>query len=516
MGAPVSLLGQVRGFARDFPRDRMPPGYLWDSVDFVPTIMDATLTGRGGWDWGSDDLGADVQTGILATFLSGDQLLVQAGGNLMQVNPEAPYNTIANRGGAWGSLQNPVLLRDVVVQTLSNGSAPPQLWRSTGAPTNGTAAMKHPKFATVFKSMLVSGGSPGEEHVVRFSVPGKDLANADSYDDASNYLTSQKITALAALRSMILVFHPSTVERIRGSQPASSVAAQPGDMFVENLFDNAGCQEPKTIASWNDNIIFADEHGVHLTDGATIKNLVNQGGIQSFWRPLWQERLSACGTVFLDYYMITLRNQLPPPGPIVGTTLICDLNRRQWFRFNNINVLTLISSGGSTGVERVWGGRAGSNRLSRLGPCFFPTGSGTRIDADGTPVLPVFETAWYPLGEEGRKRARFAYLSYDVRVPPVTGLDDLPGTYDTREPIEIGPRAVVDEAVQVSYIRSPQDIAYTSMGHVPSTTTRTRFRLPLGQFPYGVAFQTKLTTSANVVRVFDLAVEAQPAERSRV
>jgi hypothetical protein len=67
VAAPQSLLGQARAFARDYPRDRMPAGYLWDVVDYVPLIIDAGLTGRGGWVWGSNAMGGDASAGILAS-----------------------------------------------------------------------------------------------------------------------------------------------------------------------------------------------------------------------------------------------------------------------------------------------------------------------------------------------------------------------------------------------------------------------------------------------------------------
>ena len=46
MGKPSALLQEANSFARDFPRDRMPEGYMWDMVDFVPVLLDAQLTGQ--------------------------------------------------------------------------------------------------------------------------------------------------------------------------------------------------------------------------------------------------------------------------------------------------------------------------------------------------------------------------------------------------------------------------------------------------------------------------------------
>src|SRR5262245_4150296 len=81
MGSPVQVLGTARAFARDYPRDQMPSGYLWDVLDFVPAIIDNQLTGRGRWDWGSAVTpdAKDINAGILASFTTGDQVLVQTG-----------------------------------------------------------------------------------------------------------------------------------------------------------------------------------------------------------------------------------------------------------------------------------------------------------------------------------------------------------------------------------------------------------------------------------------------------
>jgi hypothetical protein len=325
--------------------------------------------------------------------------------------------------------------------------------------------------------------------------------------------TGGTITALAALRSVILAFHAGFTERIRGSIPPH--AQVDGDLLTELAFARAGCPEPKTIAYWNENIIFADEHGVHMTDGAVIRNLASQGGISYFWRTLWGTRLTVAACVFLDYYQITIR----PPAPGPSVTLICDLNSRQWFRFQNVYALSYVASGGGIGMERIWAGMAGTGRLSRPSACYFPVfGTGSLADADGAPVMPEFETGWYRLGQEGRKRVRFAYLSYDVRSNSLASVSDFPGA-GTFERESDGERPVLTDVpamLELSYIRAPQDPTYTIAGSFPSTPDYRRYRLPIGQFPYGVAFKVRQTAPATVNRVFDLAVEAQAAERSRI
>jgi len=512
MAAPHSLLEGARAFARDFTRDQMPKGYLWDVVDYVPTIVDATLTGRGGWRWGTNDLGGIIQSGILAPFVGGDQLLFQTtGGRLVQVDAAATgvAATIADRGAIVGCLQNPVFRHNETIWFDWTGTSVPYVVRASGPPVAVAASAPHPRVGCIWGEYLVVGGAAGEEDVVRFSHPTNDLTTAGGWDAVSSLRTSSTVTALAALRAVIIVFHAGSAERIRGSIPPNS-AGVADDLNLEPLFSHVGCPDPKALASWNENVVFADEHGVHVTDGAVIRNLVSQGGILTFWRNLWYTRTSVSATTFLDYYMITL-------GQSTGSvTLVVDLNKRQWFRLTNMPVGTYVSSGGSSVAERVWGGLTTANRAIRVGPVFFPAPGGQLADDDGTPVLPVFETPWYRLGEEGRKRVRFAYLSYDARssgsVASKVDLDE----EEIPPPATPELAAALAPVLEVGYIRSPQQTTYTALGQLPFTSEYSRYRLPLGQFPYGVAFRVRQTAASTVTRIFDLAVEAQAAERSRV
>jgi hypothetical protein len=523
MGAPTSLLGDARAFARDFPRDRMPKGFLWDVLDYVPSIIDAVLTGRGGWIWGSTAMGGDPETGIYVPFLSGDKQFVQAtDGRLYDIGLAAPY-TATNIAPIARAKQNPIFFIDTVIHFDRTGATSPALITAPGGvPAIAAMNAAHPK-ATVgspWKGYVVYGGAPGEENVVRFTVPNQPLAAASSFDANSFYPTALPVTALEGMRSVILIFHGGSVERLRGSQPAHGTSQ--GDFILEPLFDRAGTIDPLSIATWNDNCVFADEHGVHITDGSVIRNLASQGGILYFWRALYEHKISMCATTFLDYYIVTVRRS----DTSVPFTLVCDLNKRQWFRFSNIPALCYLASSTGTGMERIWAGLAGKGRLARLGPCFFPVLDSVLIqDDDGTPVLPVFETPWYRLGQEGRKRIRFAYLSYDARVPgALLAQDDLSASWrladdeDGIPPVlqhEIATRAA-SQALSLGYVRSPQDPAYTTLGQFPSTQGYTRYRLPVGQFPYGVAFKVAQAIPTSTLRIFDLGVEDQAGERSRV
>jgi len=517
------MLGAARAFARDFPRDRMPQGYLWDVTDYVPTLIDAGLTGRGAWIWGSTALGGDAEAGILATYSTGDRLMFScADGHLWEINNmDTPPYTAVDRGPIARAKQNPVQLENTVIHFDGTGATVPKLITAPSAPTAApTLADMHssaPKarYGIAWgkqQDYVVVGGVDSAPADVFFSPPGNP---SGTWDANSVRGTTHNVTGLAALRAVIIVFHAGSTSRIRGSTPPFTGDGGNSDMNTEPLFERVGCTDAKSIAYWQDNVVFADEHGVHVTDGAVIRNLVSQGGILYYWRPLYQNKLSLAACTFLDYYIITV---LRTDG--ISVTLICDLTKRQWFKFTNVPALSYVASPGAQGMERIWAGMQGMARLARIGPCFFPVlESALQQDANGVNVLPSFETPWYRLTAEGRKRIRFGYLSYDVRTPTAIVLEgELDPELGTPEPPPPPPQVLSELApvLDVGYITTPQQTAYTSIGVLPGTTEYSRYRLPVGRLPYGVAFRVKQTSPSSATRVFDLGIEGQPIERSRV
>lgn len=495
MASPLSLLDSPHAFARDFARDRMPKGYLWDMADFVPNLLDSELTGRGGWTWGSTAMGGKVIGGIYAPYKASDKLLVIAdNGQLYDIQLSVP-NTATAVGAVPLCAQNPVMHRDWVFTFDTSQAATPRVIKNAAGAVS-ISAMAHataPKarYGTVYKDRLVVGNIPGEEQRVQFSYPGfilKDDPNtgnpiAMKWDPLGYMDSSLAITGIGAMRSMILVFHAGSVERIRGSIPPGTDIAS--DMFLEPLFDRAGCTDARSIAYWNDNCLFADERGIHLTDGSIVRNLVSQAGLLFFWRQLYQQKLTLSAATYLDYYICTVRRT---DG--IAVTLICDLNRRSMFRFTNVDATSFIQSVGAQ--EKLWAGDGNAQRLAELSSCFFPVfGSGDIVDADGEAVLPFFETPWMRVGKEGRKRIRHAYLSYDVQ--------------------HSGAPAPV---IQVGFAETPIVTSYVTAGEVLPSVKYQRRKLAIGKQPYGISFRVKQVAPSAVTRIYDIGIEQEAKEPS--
>jgi hypothetical protein len=531
MAKPLSLLQGINAFARDFARDRMPRGYLWDLVDYVPALLDAMLVSRGAWRWASAVAPADFEGGIHALFKAGERLLaVDATGTLRNIDlTTGALTTVAVMHRV---AQNPVQYMDYVIVPDAAGAASARVVNWNGSAYTNVAmhasALKG-RYAAVYKGRILLANAVGLEGRIAFSPPGlidPDPAPPDNsgkpdlipWDSLSYFSTSLPLTGIGALRAVVLLFHEGSVERLRGAIPPS--ASDPlGDMFLEPLYERAGCGDARSIAYWNDNCIFADERGVHFTDGAIVKNLCTQGGILTYWRTLYRQRLTVAADTFLDYYIITVIRQ-----DNVAVTLICDLNRRTWFRFTNIRARGFIHSVGAQ--EQLWGCRKDAARLTKLSDCFFPPRTALAIDEDGTNVLPVLETPWYRLAEEGRKRIRHSYLSYDVREDAALaqawrGEPDEEG--QVLEEIEQDAQALngqvkatLGKILELGYITNPHDLVYTLAGGLPATNGYSRYRLPVRKNPYGIAFRVRQLAPSFVTRIYDLGVEAQAEERSRV
>ena len=71
---PTSILGDVRGFARDYSLDALPRGYVWDLVDYIPRRRGARLDGRGPWTFFTPhSLAGPIWGGYHAPFTGGHE-----------------------------------------------------------------------------------------------------------------------------------------------------------------------------------------------------------------------------------------------------------------------------------------------------------------------------------------------------------------------------------------------------------------------------------------------------------
>lgn len=512
MAEPQSLLDVVSGIGRDFAIDALPKGFVWDMIDYIPNRRGARLEGRGPWAYHSTSaLGGTVWGGKHAPFTKGAKLLVHAGANLY----DHPFGTTPGAATSIGalfasSLQNGVMLRDRVYFSDGAGLLVPKVVTYTGAtPTIAAlgASAPKPKLIEVYKDRLIATADPANPSRVRFSPIETDGGPLGTWDSTSWFDLSRPITAWAPMASQILCFQSKSIEKLRGSIPPG--VNLESDMFPEMFSDQMGCVDPQSVCNWQENVIFANARGVHLTDGATIRSLSDQGSIGDLWRTLYERKRAGTQVVsgvFLDYLFVTILSDIQAgiPPENLPVTLVCDLNNRTWFRLSNIDVTCYIES--ESGVEEMFGGMDVTNRIIRISPLFYghidlpetgapPPTVVDSVDGDGKPVLPLLDLGFKKLGPEGVKRLRHIYVAHQSQ--------------RTTVPAEI---------FQVEYRVNPAPFRtdFQVAGTLASQQQYTRSRVNVGRRGYGIQIVLRQILPTYITRIFDIAVGEWPQDRGKL
>ena len=525
MTVPISLLGSVRGFARDHDISNMPQGFVWDLADWIPDRRGAKLEARAPWTYFSTPAFAGpAWGGKHAAFRAGTKLLIGGtGGNLYDVNPQTGASTLIGALFA-NSMQNGVLLRDRVYFADASGTVVPKVvTNASGTLAIGNCHSTAPK-ATVlgaYKERLIAGGVPaavGDPSIVYFSPletqgTAPNVGPLSAWDAKSVIGMTRAITGIWPMAAQILVFHDGSIERIRGSiPPATNVNT---DMYTDVFSSQVGCSDPASISAWQENVCFANPHGVYLTDGATIRSLTDQGGISDLWRQAYAQKktgtqVHAC--VFRDLLIVTILTNWSSSTPDEQrpTTFLCNLMDRTWFRFRNINATCYVPS--EIGVEEAWWGvdasvpTLGSPQIAQFSPMMFgpfefdPDVGGTptapdSVDGNGLPVLTHIRTGWMKLGPEGVKRLRHVYVSHLTQAQSQTKAD----------------------VYQVGARVSPYPhLSTTSIGNIPAYPRYKRNRLRLDKRGYGVQLDVAQLLPVFIARLYDIGVDAWPQDRGKL
>ena len=510
MAQPTSLLGDVRGIGRDFALDSLPNGFVWDLIDFIPNRRGAKLEARGPWNYLTpSSLGGTVWGGKHAAFNKGPLLLVHAGANLYN----HPLTTAppVNLGALFGSsLTNGVMLYDRCYFADGAGLAVPKRVTFDGntiAITPIHTGAPKAKLIEAYKLRLIAAGDPANPQRVSFSPLEIDGGPTAAWDALSYVDVSRPVKGLAPMGAQILCFQAKSIEKIRGSIPPG--ANLDSDMFLDMFTDQQGCEDPASICQWQENVIFANSRGVHLTDGATIRSLTDQGSVGDFWRTLYGRKRAGTQVVagvFLDYLFVTVLTdfQAGDPPEALPVTFVCDLNNRTWFRLSNIDVTCYIES--ESGVEEMWGGLDVDKRLIPISPTFYghvdlpeagvpPATVVDSVDGDGKPVLPLLDLGFKKLGPEGAKRLRHIYVSHQTQrvVTPA-------------------------EVFQVEYRVNPAPIRTDFMvaGTLPSEQQYTRSRVNVGRRGYGIQVVVRQVLPTYLTRLYDVAVGEWAQDRGKL
>ena len=526
--------------ARDFSLDSMPKGYVWDLLDYIPSQRGAQLEGRGPWTYlTSVPLAGTIWGGIDAVYKAGEKLLVHAGPTLYDQPrlSSASGSVAANAVGSLfaSTLHNGRFFFDKVYFADAQGLANPKYVTYDGATVaiSALAGANTPKakLLCVWKGRLLAAGDPANPEYVRWAPPfGSATPNGPLSDWATGASLGmdRAVTALGPMANVCMVFHDGMTSRIKGGTiPPDGVLTQRDGMDTTKdvLSEQYGCVDPASVVPWQENLIWANSHGVMLTDGSTIRSLTDQGGMGQVWRYLYALKRSgtqvSCG-IYLNKLFCSIITQWD------GTTaredrpfvFVCDLTDRTWYRLSNMSGTCYIAS--TTGAEQLWFGTDYMNqnaayayRLARISPIF--TGL-TEIDPDNLPpsgtlpitpdgnqvnILPRITTGWSSIGGVGQRRIRAVYVEHATQIQSPA--------QPTQPVMAVGYRltpVVLDSFVAAGELPSGNGIPYSNM--------LDRKRLPIGRPGYGIQVHIEQIQPSHIHRLYDIQVENWAIDRARV
>ena len=523
MARPTTILPAARGMARDSAIDQMPAGFVWDLADYLPNRRGAKLESRGPWSYFTTAvLGASPWGGKHAAFRAGSKLLVGAAGWLWDVDQVSGVPTfVAN---VPNGIQNGVLLRDRVYFADAAGAGVPKVVTLSGTTlTVGNCHTSAPKATVlaVYKERLIAAGVPasvGDPSIVYFSPletqgTAPNVGPLSQWDVKSVIGTTRAVTALFPMSAQILVFHDGSIERIKGSIPPASNLNT--DMYVDTFSEQIGTSDPASVTPWQENVCFANAHGVYLTDGATMRSLTDQGGIGDLWRQAFSQKKAGTqvhATVFLDQLFVTILTSWTSSTPDEQRplTLVCDLGSRTWMRFKNVHATCYIDTEIGT-EESYWGvdssvAGLGNNMLAKISPMYFgpnefdpdnPPGSAPdAVDGNGLAVLPHLRTGFVKLGPEGVKRVRHVYVSHMTQAIPTNRAD----VYQVSARVNPLPHVDMPAAI----------------GKLPAYPGYRRNRLRLDRRGYGVQVDIQAVQPAYLSRLYDISVDEWAQDRGKL
>jgi hypothetical protein len=492
----TELLRDIRGVYSDRARDRLPEGSVWVMADWVPLLMQAGARIRGAWKYQSTAALPAPPDGMLyAPYIAGAKLLVANGAALSDV-PLVTPGAATPAATIPATRQHPIFHRNRVIVPAADGVSAARIidyggtlygFTGTNSVIGGVTNPALGRYATIFKDRTVLGNQAAQPSRVIFSTPGHpELA----FDQDSYYDTSYPVTGLAVQRAQVLCFHDSSVERLRGTEPADSTlptGRQDGDLVLDVLWDRAGCYDARSISYWQDNVLFADARGIQLTDGSLVRNITAQAGVINLWHEIFNRNgppLSVAGGVYRDYYLCTIRHTGFEPF-----TFVVEIPTRRMFTLKNIDSTCFAFSVAT--VEKLFGSNQATSQVTDLSPVFDPDATVMQIDANGLPVLPSISTGWHMLTKKsGFKRVIEAHISYEADRD-----DD-------------------SEVLQAYYANTP--IADDKpLGQLRASKGYIRRPIPIRRRMEGMAMRLDQLLPTKDTRLFDISVRVYAEEATR-
>jgi hypothetical protein len=501
------------GMRQDEPREQLPRGAAYRLTDYIPRDG-AVLRKRGGWGMATRDLNALAASARLAALawapFSSPHLI-------MVSDTHQLFSTVGTAvDSAAGSLVGDVLVtptyppfwhrdRMILLQGIGAPQADPMKYYDAGAgaytlgAVGGTPPRARVGWSWGDYLILANGYDPSSAYALRNNrlwVSG--VGNPDSWNTTASggiFDMPDEVVGGVSMRNFQVVFGYSRVWAIAGDTPP------PGSNWSRRDLFSVGCMDGRSIATYGDYFIWANNSGIYRSDGATTPTDVTAAcGLSLFWRSLvssfnFGTGWKAVAGVLYGCYVISITNAA---GANVAT-LVFDLEKDVAFTLGNVyaGMFAQRYPGPGTsleaGTEELFAAWNSGPRAFRLSQLWTPT-SLNALDGDGTPVLPSLETPFYLVGSTDRKTVRRVYLGYDLRTAGGT------------------------PTLATGYVTSPESTSYTEIATsaFPATTSFQRKRRNVNKSAVnGIAFRFRQTAASADTRIEEIELEGHAWETSR-
>jgi hypothetical protein len=394
-------------------------------------------------------------------------------------------------GGVAASAATAVYTGLVIIPD-GTGAAVPKKYDGTTL-SNLSGSPPKARYAAVYKDYTcLANGTVGSTYFpnrVWFSPPGDPdcfgTSGVTAWDTTDSWIDfSTPVRGLASTKNALFVFGDGQVARLRGSTPPPDT-----DFTNDDPWMQVGLLDPMSITVNEDIVYWCAPEGVFRSDGVYLDNITAKGGMLRYW-------LDLVGSATTAYSFATgiIRNKLiiaVMNGSTFVDAFLVDLESYAWVRLSNLDATSFWNGTLALGDETFFGRREQAY-VGRCDSMFASVGaSAYKADGDGTAVAAVIETSFFDLGRPGIKTIKGIHFGY--------GLIDFASDNPT---------------CAVSYIDTPEDTSYTSLGTLSEASAYDRRRLQLGGRFWGIAL--KLTRSgAGDFQLSDITAEVAFQEESK-
>lgn len=254
-----------------------------------------------------------------------------------------------------------------------------------------------PRMLTTFKDRMFAAGFSSTPSTVWFS----DVGEPEGYTPISNFEVRSNdgdvITAVIPYMTKLFIFKKSSFHSLMGDGPQN--------YFLQELSTTYGCINKDCVVTYNDMILFLDQKGVMLFNGASIECL------SSKLQPIFDRMNFAAAQTEACAVHDMLRNQVLFAIPVDGSetnniTVVYDYLVQSWTTYEGVDrITTLARIQGRNNLKSVFYGTA-SGIVNWYGPSFFSD--------NGNGFTSYFKTRFNSdLGQSVEKQYRRLYVNVE-------------------------------------------------------------------------------------------------------